>query len=150
MPRATVSSETVRRELKSCPPDGYVVLRQLSYDEMLERRDGGSKYIMEQMGGSNAGMDNKIAVEMANKWSNHYSFPRCIVEHNLLDDDDNLIDFSKPAEAFKKLNPRVGMEIERLIDNLNQEAEPGEDFTPQPGSSLQDGTAKLSDATAQS
>lgn len=134
MPRATVSTENIRKDLKTCPPDGYVILRQLSYDEILERRDGGSKYVMEQLGGRNAGADNKVAVQMANRWANHFTFPRCIIEHNLTDDNDNPIDFSKPSEAFKKLNPKVGMEIETLIDQMNQEVEPGEDFTPLPDS----------------
>jgi hypothetical protein len=135
MPRATVKRDTVRRDLKSCP-GGYVELRQLSYDEMLERRDGGSKYVIEQLGvRSDATDNNRMAVQIANKWSNYYTFPRCVVSHNLTDEDDNPIDFSKPEKAFQTLDPKVGAEIEREIDALNQESDIPTDFTPLSNSS---------------
>lgn len=150
MPVATRSMETVRRELKSCPPDGYVVLRQLSYDEMLERRDGATKVLMERGQGRNA--DAKMAVQIANKWSNYFSFPRCIVEHNLTDDNGVLLDFSaKGIEmTFKSLDPKVGSEIEKHVDELNQEEEEPEDFTKQPSSSSPDGVIQLSPSTEES
>lgn len=132
MPVATRKQETIKKELKSLE-GGYVVLRQLSYDEMLERRDGATKMLMER-GGSNA--DSRMAVQIANKWSNEYTFPRCIADHNLTDENGVALDFRKPALVFQHLDPRVGAEIERYIDEMNNEDEPSPDFTqPQNGSS---------------
>lgn len=139
--------DTVRRDLRTCPPDGYVVLRQLSFDEMLERRDGATKVLMERgVGGRNA--DAKMAVQIANKWSNHFSFPRCIVEHNLTDENGTLFDFSEKgiAATFKMLDPKVGAEIETLVDELNQEEEEPEDFTKQPSSSSLDEQSTLTES----
>lgn len=137
MPVATRKKEVVRKELTSCP-DGFVVLRQMSYDELLERRDGATRMLMER------GTDvQHMAVQIANKWSNHFSFARCIMDHNLTDEDGTLLNFKKPEEAFAKLDPRVGSEIERYIDEMNNEEEPGPDFTPAQNGSLPDETIKL-------
>lgn len=38
MPVATSTGETERHDLKSCPPDGYVVLRPMTYGEKLYRQ----------------------------------------------------------------------------------------------------------------
>jgi len=126
MPVGTRKMETVRRELKSCPPDGFVMLRQLSYDEMLERRDGGIKILMEQSPGRN--VDAKTSMQIANRWSNQFTFPRCITEHNITDENGVPLNFTGNIElVFKMLDPKIGAEIEGYIDELNQEDE-SEDF----------------------
>lgn len=134
MPVATRKLETERKELKSLE-GGYVELRQLSYDEMLERRDGATKMLMER-GANNA--DSRMAVQIANKWSNYYTFPKCIVDHNLTDENNIPLDFKKPDAVFKVLDPRVGAEIESYIDAMNQEEEPPADFTPPQNGSSQE------------
>jgi hypothetical protein len=48
-----------------------------------------------------------------------YEFSHCIVEHNLEDENEQLLNFSTP-ETLKALDPRVGDEISQLIDRLNQ------------------------------
>lgn len=137
MPVATRKIETVRHELKSCE-GGFIEIRQLSYDEMLERRDGATQILMER-GVKNGNTPPQMAIKIANKWSNRFTFPRCIVDHNLDDEGGHRLDFTKPDAVFKTLDPKVGAEIERLIDELNQEAD-DEDFTPVPDSSLQEET----------
>jgi hypothetical protein len=132
MPDATVSHEPVRRELKSCPPDGYVDLLQLPYFDMLERRDGASRLYAQAS--EEGDVDNKLFMESMQQWSRSYEFKKCIVGHNLTDKNGVPLDFSK-AETLRSLSPNVGHEIERLIDELNGEAEEGEDFTPAPSSS---------------
>jgi hypothetical protein len=122
MPEAGVKTEPIRYELKTCE-GGYIELRQLSYDEMLERRDGAMK-VTQQMGIKDAA----ATIQFANKWSNHFSFARCITDHNLTF-DGKPIDFSKPGIAFSQLDPKIGAEIEGYIDKLNQEEENLEDFT---------------------
>jgi hypothetical protein len=136
MPVATRKIESVRHDLKSLP-EAWVELRQLSYDEMLERRDGATQILMER--GIRDTDSQQMNVKVLNRWSNQYSFPRCITDHNLTDDQGKLLDFSKPEFVFPMLDPKVGAEIESLIDKLNQEDEKAEDFTPAPDSSLPDG-----------
>lgn len=136
MPVATRKIEAARYDLKSLP-GAFVELRQLSYDEVLERRDGATQILMER-GVRNAD-SQQMNVKVLNRWSNLYSFPRCIIEHNLTDDQGVVLDFSKPERVFPMLDPKVGAEIESLIDKLNQEDEVEEDFTPAPDSSSPDG-----------
>lgn len=145
MPVATRQTETTRRELTSCP-GGFIVLRQLSYDEMLERRDGGIKILMEQSPGRN--VDSKTSMQIANRWSNQFTFPRCIVDHNLTDVNGVGLDFSKPDLTFKHLDPKVGAEIERYIDELNQEEE-SEDFTNAASSSSPDVNGQPADSSVE-
>lgn len=147
MPVGTRKTETVRRELKSCPPDGFVVLRQLSYDEMLERRDGGVKILMEQSPGRN--VDSKTSMQIANRWSNQFTFPRCIVEHNITDDNNVPLDFRQTEMVFKMLDPKLGAEIEKYIDELNQEDE-SEDFTNAPNLSSLTENDKPSESSEES
>lgn len=136
MPVATRKQETVRHDLKSCE-GGYIELRQLSYDELLERRDGATQVLMGR--GVKNDANPQMAIKIANKWSNEFTFKRCIVSHNLeVDEQGTPYDFSKPTEAFKMLDPKVGAEIEALIDELNQEADENEDFTRPSNSSSQD------------
>ena len=141
MPVATRKIETVRHDLKSLS-GAWVELRQLSYDEMLERRDGATQILMER--GIKDTDSQQMNVKVLNRWSNQYSFPRCIVEHNLTDDTGKLLDFSKPEYVFPMLDPKVGAEIESLIDRLNQEDEEPEVFTPPQDSSSPDGQSEPS------
>ncbi len=127
MPIATRKQETIRHELKTLP-EAFVVLRQLSYDEMLERRDGATQVLMERSQGGRSRVDAQMSIKIANRWSNEFSFPRCIVDHNLTDEKGVPLDFSRPKEVFRFLDPKVGSEIENLIDELNQEQEDTEDF----------------------
>ena len=130
MPRATVSTEAQRFDLKTCP-DGYVTLKPLSFGQMLYRRDESTKITMMQEATRNrrgrrnvAQQDepSKIEFEMAQEWTRWYEFHTCIVEHNLEDETGAKLDFSNKL-AITKLDPRIGQEIERLIDDLNQEEE---------------------------
>lgn len=134
MPEAGVKTAAERFELETCE-GGFVTLRQLSFDEMLDRRDGAMN-VTQQMGIKNAA----ATIRFANKWSNYFTFPRCIVEHNLTF-DGNAIDFSKPKIALAQLDPKIGTEIEKLIDDMNQEEEELEDFTTAaPSASTEDST----------
>jgi len=142
MPDATVSHEPVRRELKSAPPDGYVLLLQLPYYDMLERRDGASRLYAQAT--EDGETDGKLFMESMQQHSRAFEFKKCIVGHNLTDKDGTPLDFTKP-ETLRKLNPSIGHEIEMLIDELNGEAEESEDFTPAPSLSSLEASTPLSD-----
>ncbi len=111
MPKATVSHSGVRHDLKSCE-GGFVELRQLSYDEILARRDGISSLSV------NREDTQTVTINTLQRWAREFDFRNCIRDHNLEDDNGSPLDFTKP-HTFKILDPRVGMEIESLIDELN-------------------------------
>jgi len=62
--------------------------------------------------------DQVIELESHDEWAVQYDFAYCIGEHNLQNPDQTLVDFTKPM-AIKMLDPRVGTEIEMLIDKIN-------------------------------
>lgn len=119
MPRATVQQDNTHRfELKTCP-EGFVVLRQLSYGQMLERRAMGANLRIEAKRGK-----KDVAGEMAlmQKIVTEYEFRHCVVDHNLEDEDGRKLDFGSPGD-LAKLDPRVGSEIDKYINKLNQDVE---------------------------
>lgn len=117
MPRATVSQEGVRKDLKSLP-EGYVVLKRMSYGEFLDRRDMSG--IMTIAGTKRQKAQDVMGeVAMANRKVATYEFGKCIIEHNLEDDKGNLIDFNSPLWQ-RILDPKIGDEIGTYIDELHQ------------------------------
>jgi hypothetical protein len=147
MPKATISTENEHKDLKSCP-GGFVELRQLSWAEMMKRRDIASRMY--------ADVSTKQAVtpetirqymEVVNVAIMEFEFKNCIVDHNLEDDDGNKLDFSNPM-SLQILNPKIGSEIDRYIEELNQEDE--ESVAPldkQPTSSSRDGVTPPTEDT---
>lgn len=117
MPRATVDASVERFDLKSAPPDGFVELRRMSYDQYLQRVDMAGKMTV---GGKAKELLGEL--QMANKKTTLYEFGLCVVNHNLTDENDQPIDFNKPL-SFTKLDPRIGQEIAELIDNLHEFAQ---------------------------
>lgn len=115
MPRATVNEEDVtRKDLKSCP-EGFVVIRTMTYGEFLHRREMIGKLTV---GGDARSKQFEGEMKMANAKVTEFEFTKCIVDHNLDDDDGNRLDFTKSIPM--KLDPRIGEEIGTYIDELNQ------------------------------
>jgi hypothetical protein len=117
MPKATVSQETVRKELKSLT-GGFVELRKLPFGLLLERRDNASKMSMSGRGGE----DSKVDIALMQRWSRQFEFQHCIVDHNLEDENGNKLDFNNDMSIYA-LDPKIGQEIERYLDELNGEEE---------------------------
>ena len=139
MPDGTISQETYKRELKSLPPDGFVELKMLPYYDMLVRRDKGSIASMEQTQQRRKKGEPesaKLMIESLQTWERAYMFKNCIVDHNITDKNGTPLDFRK-EETLHFLNPKVGTEIERLIDELHSEDDLEEDFPIAPTSSLE-------------
>lgn len=113
MPKATVSLETDRKELKTLA-DGYVVLKRMSYGQTVERRS------MLTLGFESDGKSNDFKGEMAmgNKKISAFEFAICVVEHNLTGDDDQPLDLTKVG-TLDVLDPRIGQEIEKYISDMN-------------------------------
>ncbi len=114
MPRATVNiEETTRVDLKSCP-GGFVELRRLPYGDYLQRQQMAMEMKMQATKGKVAEMDIKSAgLKVA-----EFEFSRCIVTHNLEDNEGNPLNF-KEAYTIRLLDPRIGNEIGDEINKLH-------------------------------
>jgi hypothetical protein len=129
MPRATITKEATRVELKSCP-GGFVAIKQLPYHEMLVRRDKGGQFFFDEQ------QQGRVEIATLQAWARAYEFKHCIDDHNLEDEDGKLLDFSK-AETLSVLDPRIGAEIEDAIDKLHNLESDVKDLPQQPSSSLE-------------
>ena len=110
MPRATVASETEKFELKSLP-EGYVVIRRMTYGEKLNRTDG-------MMNMRTTAEDKQMEIQMMSKKVAFQDFGNLIIEHNLTDENDKALNFKNAADV-ERLDPRIGDEIGQLIDGIN-------------------------------
>ena len=124
MPRATVNTDGVRVDLKTCA-GGFVLLRQLSFGQMLKRRDMAARFMQEVTQGN---APNRITIDILNEVSRKYDFANCIIDHNLEDDQGNKLDFTN-ALVLDILDPRIAAEIEDHIDKLNLTDLDTENFT---------------------
>jgi hypothetical protein len=115
MPRATSNtSETSRFDLKTCE-GGYVEVRRLSYGEKLQRRAMVSGMKVQAEKGKK---DFQGEMNLVNEQATLFDFSRCIIGHNLEDENGVLLDFNKGLDV-KRLDPRVGEEIDEILGNLN-------------------------------
>lgn len=132
MPRATVSQDTVRHDLVTLP-DGYVELRTLTFHEMNTRQDIATRMYQEQTTGKKKQKRDEETVrgyfEIMNVAVTEYEFRNAIVAHNLEDENGDLIDFTRPMQAWR-LDPKIGAEIDRLIEEMNQLDEEDDDLAP--------------------
>lgn len=125
MPMATVDVEsTQKHELKTCP-DGFVVLRRLSYGQILQRR----MFTKLEIGGDGRSKDFRGEMAMANAKVTEFEFQRCIVDHNLEDATGRKLDLTKAAD-FNQLDPKIGQEIEGYITEMNSFEEEEGDSRP--------------------
>lgn len=123
--------------LKSAPPDGFVKARPLSYDEMLTRRDIAAKMVYRQKEASGKSSSNGIGakkdapptpedvemmMESANRATQMFQFANQILDHNLEFPGGVRVNFANDAH-LKKLPPKIGSEIEELLDKLNEDVE---------------------------
>lgn len=114
MPRATVNQEeTERVELKTCP-EGFVILRRMTYGQLLHRRSMAMHVKVE--GGK--GRDAVMGMALANSKVTEFEFATCIVEHNLEDEHGTNLNFTVPTN-INKLDPRIGEEIDANISRMN-------------------------------
>jgi hypothetical protein len=115
MPRATYNPTDSEEIWLKTLDDAFVRLRKLSYGEVLERRSF-MKFAVSSDGKKNKGLEGEIA--MANRKVQEFEFARCIVDHNLEDDNGRKLNLGNRAD-LDRLDPRVGQEIEQLISERN-------------------------------
>lgn len=137
------AAQTEHLDLKSLP-DGWVEARRLTYGEKLQRRAmvSGLKIKMQDRRRKGQSDDMEGEMNMVNEAATLFDFQKCIVDHNL----EALIEGPVPvgdngeapqtrkldltnASDIKKLDPRVGEEIDTWLSELNnfEESEEGED-----------------------
>lgn len=122
MPRATVVTAPERFELQTLPKTdeaegGFVLLRRLSYGEKLQKDQEAMKMRFDMSTATDTkGMDAEIA--MISELATLNEFQKCIMDHNLEDDNGARLDLTK-IENIRKLDPRVGDEINQLMADLN-------------------------------
>jgi hypothetical protein len=112
VPRATVTQTTERFDLKSCP-EGYVVIRRMTYGEKLNRQDD-----MMNMQTTADPKDKEMRIQIMAKKVALQDFANLVVEHNLTDENDTPLNFKNPAHV-NLLDPQIGEEIGRYIDQIN-------------------------------
>ena len=122
MPKAvTTLDETQRFDLKTCP-DGYVILRRMTFGQSVQRR----AMLKLSVASSKGSKDFKGEMAMANEQITRFEFATCVIDHNLEDENGTKLNFASPVD-FSRLDPRVGQEIEKLIgdmNNFNEEDDP--------------------------
>jgi hypothetical protein len=115
MPVAVRSMESQRFELKTLP-GAFVVLRKMTYGQVLERRALTKLSFSSQGKGRNANLAGEI--EMASRAVNLFEFRNCVVDHNLEKVEGTGLDLRSPVDV-DALDPQVGQEIEKLIEDMN-------------------------------
>ncbi len=134
MPRATVSQDSRRFELKSLS-GAFVELRTLSFHEMNSRQEiAGRMYQEAKVDTRKKGRKQQRPeqetirgyFEIMNVAVTEFEFRNCITDHNLEDENGELIDFTRPMQAWR-LDPKVGAEISKYISELIELEEDDED-----------------------
>lgn len=152
MPVVSINPQEYEKfELKTAPPDGFVMLRPLPYGMKLSRRSKATKMMMRSQPATSRKQaqqqESVFELESMDEWAVAHDFAYCIGEHNLETAPGQLVDFStNPIMTLKLLDPKVGSEIEQLIDSLNndEDEEAFEDFLKRQGMSSTNETDKLS------
>lgn len=116
MPKATASVEAERHDLKTLE-GGFIRARRLTYGEILKRRE----LVQTMRGRPSQGNKDEAETEVSLHFLDVqvYEFGRCIIEHNLeLEDGGRTLNLSTKEDVLK-LDPRVGQEIENILDAMN-------------------------------
>lgn len=114
---ATIIESEVKFELKSCPPDGYVVIRRMTYGERLKRQSMMSKMKMDM--GDRRGSNPVAEFEMLNEAVSLWEFANLITDHNLTDSSQKPLNFKNAADVHR-VRGQVGDEISQYISNINE------------------------------
>jgi len=113
MPRATVDENATERYELETLPEGYVVLKKMTFGERARVRE-----MTLQASMSARGSDDSLKMMVSQVDVDEYEFSHSIVEHNLEDANGNLLQFTRKG-SVASLDPAVGAEISKLIDEMN-------------------------------
>ena len=117
MPKATTNvDETTRHDLVSLP-EGFIVLRKLTYGQSLQRQSLLTMRMIRDAETKSKGI-SKGEFNMANAEVTAFDFSHCIVDHNLEDERGRKLNLGLPND-FQRLDPRIGQEIDSIIQKQN-------------------------------
>jgi hypothetical protein len=133
VPRATVDVSAVEKKPLRSLEGGEVTLRRMSYGQKLARQQNAVKMTMEQQKGKSAG---KMNMDMLQHAATVFDFQACVVDHNLTDEADQKLNLTS-ARDIDRLDPRVGEEIAKYIDEMNNFEDDLEESNFPSGSELQ-------------
>ena len=112
---ATITQTTERFDLKSAPPDGYVVIRRMTWGEKLKRQGMMMSMNMQMNKKSD---DMNVNMDMDQEKVAIWEFQNLIMEHNLTDEKEVALNFKNIADIVR-LGPVVGEEIQTKINEVN-------------------------------
>lgn len=116
MPRAVVDPSINQKKIDlSTLPGAFVLLRQLTYGEQIQKQQMAAKMTFEGPGSGSRGGGE---FEFFQRKVAEYEFATCIIEHNLEDEEGNLLNF-KMGAVLDRLDPRVGSEVASHISEMN-------------------------------
>lgn len=115
---AVVQTTNEKCELKSCPPDGYVVIRRMNYGESLKRKDMMASIAMSMDTSKKGASETKMQMDLLQEKTSLWEFANLIMEHNLTDEHEKPLDFKRP-DHVRMIRGQVGDEIQMHIDRLN-------------------------------
>src|SRR4051812_1158207 len=117
MPKATVDMTPQNFELKSLE-GAYIQAKPLSYGQKKERDDASSRMYSEFRENQKKNETNKMFLDSMSRQSTLFAFQHCLVDHNLEDDNGQKLNFNNDA-TLDILDPKVGSEIEKILEGLN-------------------------------
>jgi hypothetical protein len=113
VPVAVVDLEDTKDFPLKSLPEGYVTLRRLTYGQKLHRQS-----MAMQMSMRGQGDQAEAHMSMQLVAIGVFDFGHCIVDHNLEDKTGRKLSFTNGAD-LQKLDPRIGEEIDRYINKMN-------------------------------
>lgn len=114
MVMAVATQDYERYDLKSCP-EGYVMLKRMTYGQKLYRQQMAMKMVMQ---GNEKSKDFSGEMAFVNAAATEYEFSCCIGDHNLEDEQGKPLDLKK-SKDIQRLDPRIGEEIQTKLGELN-------------------------------
>lgn len=115
MPVGTVVNVTSEKMMLKTLPEGYVIVRRMTYGEELMRSEIATKITM---GGSSTDKNFNSMIDVQTAKIALWDFAHLIVEHNIEDETGRTLDFRREDDV-NRLDARIGKEIGEIIDEFN-------------------------------
>jgi len=115
MPVGTITNTTSDKlALNTAPPDGYVIVRRMTYGEEMHRSSLAARFLM----GGTSSKDFTGELDIQSEKVTLWDFANLVVEHNITDASGRVLNF-KNEQDVRSLDVRVGKEIGQYIDDFN-------------------------------
>lgn len=116
MPIGVVTENEEKCQLKTCPPDGYVIIKKMNYGQSLERQDMIAEIAMQMP--KDKRVDPKMEIKFLQRKTALWEFANLILDHNITDKEGRQLNFKSEADVTLLQGP-IGDEIQNHINRLN-------------------------------